>query len=42
VQVGAASFISPRASLDVLEGIVQFMKKEGLNDLSELIGVARR
>lgn len=41
VQVGAASFVSPRASLDVVTGIEQFMQQEGLNRLSEIIGVAR-
>lgn len=42
VQVGSASFSNPRASLDVLEGIEQFMQKEGINKLTELIGAARR
>ena len=42
IQVGTASFTNPRAPLDVLEGIEQFMKKEGINNLTELIGVARR
>ncbi len=42
VQVGTASFANPRAPLDILEGIEQFMKKEGINNLTELIGVARR
>ena len=42
IQVGAASFISPRAALDVIEGIEQFMQKEGINNLTELIGAARR
>ncbi len=41
VQVGTAGFNNPRAHLDVLEGIEQFMKKEGIDNLSELIGVAR-
>jgi len=41
IQVGSASFVNPRASLDVLEGIEQFMEKEGIADLSDLIGVAR-
>lgn len=41
VQVGTAGFTNPRAPLDVLEGIEQFMKKEGINNLSELIGAAR-
>jgi dihydroorotate dehydrogenase (NAD+) catalytic subunit len=42
IQVGSASFSNPRASLDVLEGIEQFMAKEGLKSLSELIGAAQR
>jgi dihydroorotate dehydrogenase (NAD+) catalytic subunit len=42
VQVGTASFTNPRAPLDVLEGIEQFMKKEGIDTLTDLIGVARR
>ena len=42
VQVGSASFLNPRASLDVLEGIEKFMEAEGIKDLKELIGAARR
>jgi len=41
VQVGTAQLAHPRALLDVLEGIEQFMRKEGIRELSELIGVAR-
>ena len=41
VQVGTASFTNPRAPLDVLEGIEQFMEKEGINRLTDLIGTAR-
>ena len=42
IQVGTASFTNPQAPLDVLEGIKQFMKKEGIKDITELIGIARR
>jgi dihydroorotate dehydrogenase (NAD+) catalytic subunit len=42
VQVGSATFSNPQASLDVLEGIEQFMQDEGIKSLSEIIGVARR
>jgi len=42
VQVGTASFANPYAPLDVLEGIVQFMEKEGIQDITEIIGVARK
>ena len=41
VQVGTAGFTDPRAPLDVLEGIERFMQEEGIEDISELIGVAR-
>ena len=41
VQVGTAGFNNPRAPLDVLEGIERFMKKEGVKNIAELIGVAR-
>ncbi len=40
IQVGTASFTNPRAPLDVLEGIEQFMSKERINNLAELIGSA--
>jgi len=42
VQVGTATLANPRAALDVLEGIEAFMKKEGFNNLTEIIGAARR
>ncbi|MBI2329612.1 MAG: dihydroorotate dehydrogenase [Chloroflexi bacterium] len=42
IQVGTASFTNPSAPLDVLEGIERFMKKEGINNLTELIGAAWR
>ncbi len=41
VQVGTAQFVNPRALLDVLEGIEEFMTREGVKDISELIGAAR-
>ncbi len=42
IQVGTAGFANPRAPLDVLEGIKQFMQKEGIKDLREIIGAAGR
>jgi len=41
IQVGTANLTSPRAALDVLEGIEQFMRDEGVGDITELVGVAR-
>lgn len=42
IQVGTAGFTNPRAPLDILEGIKQFMKEEGIKNLKEIIGAARR
>ncbi len=42
VQVGSASFANPHAPFDVLEGIEQFMAREGIKNISELVGAARR
>ncbi len=36
-----AGFADPGTALDVLEGIEQFIKKEGIKDIAELIGAAR-
>jgi dihydroorotate dehydrogenase (NAD+) catalytic subunit len=41
IQVGTAQLADPRALLKVLEGIEQFMHKEGVSEISHLIGTAR-
>ena len=41
IQIGTATFTTPRAPLDILEGIEQFMEKEGIKDIAELVGAAR-
>jgi dihydroorotate dehydrogenase (NAD+) catalytic subunit len=41
VQVGTATFVNPRAPLDVLEGLQRFMEERGIDDVRELIGAAR-
>ena len=41
VQVGTANFSNPQAPIEVLEGIEEFMDKEGVKDIAELIGVGR-
>ena len=41
VEVGSASFASPSAAIDVLEGIEAFMDEENIADVSAIIGVAR-
>ncbi|MHB1130829.1 MAG: dihydroorotate dehydrogenase [Chloroflexota bacterium] len=40
VQVGTASFANPRASLEVLDGISAYLRREGIADVRELVGAA--
>jgi dihydroorotate dehydrogenase (NAD+) catalytic subunit len=42
IQVGTANLTNPCAPLEVLEGIEEFLRKEGISSLAELIGAARR
>ena len=41
VQVGTATFRNPRAPLDVLEGLEEFMAEHDVEDVRELVGAAR-
>ena len=40
VQVGTATFLNPRAPLDVIEGLEAVMRSEGIEDVREIIGAA--
>ena len=40
VQIGTATFRNPRAALHVLEGVETWLKAEGVEDVSEVIGAA--
>jgi dihydroorotate dehydrogenase (NAD+) catalytic subunit len=40
VQVGTATFLNPRATLDALEGIERYLAQEGLHDINPLVGQA--
>jgi dihydroorotate dehydrogenase (NAD+) catalytic subunit len=42
IQVGTASFVDPRASVMILEGIENFMDSHGLSDIRDIIGVVNR
>lgn len=42
VQVGTANFANPRAPLDVMDGVEQFMQTEGIYRVNDIIGKARR
>jgi len=41
VQVGTATFLNPRAPLDVLEGLEAFLREHEFEDVHALIGVAQ-
>ena len=38
IQVGTANFMNPRASIEILNDIEHFMKKEKISDLKDIIG----
>jgi len=42
VQVGMGNFASPRAPLDVLEGIERFLVQQGIEHIAEITGSARQ
>lgn len=41
VQVGTANLSRPQAALEILEGLEEFVMKDGLSDISQIIGAAR-
>jgi dihydroorotate dehydrogenase (NAD+) catalytic subunit len=42
VEVGTATFVNPRAPLDVLEGLERYMAEHGVGEVSELVGAAHK
>ncbi len=42
VQVGTANLANPQAALDILDGIEQFMKREGVRSIKDISGIARK
>ncbi len=41
VQVGTASFVNPRAALDVLEGLEGYCREKGITSIADIIGAAQ-
>jgi len=41
VAVGTANFITPTASVDVIDGIIEYCETYGVNDVNELIGALK-
>lgn len=42
VQVGSGNFIKPNIMVDIIEGIEDFMKREGIKNIEEIKGIIRR
>lgn len=40
VQIGTVNFVNPIAGKEIIEGIEEFMKRQGIKDIKELIGIA--
>lgn len=38
VAVGTANFMNPQATVDVIDGIIDYCKEQGVNDVNDLIG----
>jgi len=38
VQVGTANFINPKATVEIIEGIERYLRKNKMNDINDLIG----
>jgi dihydroorotate dehydrogenase (NAD+) catalytic subunit len=42
IQVGSGNFVKPDICLDIIAGINNYMDIEGIKNLNEIIGIARR
>jgi dihydroorotate dehydrogenase (NAD+) catalytic subunit len=42
IQVGTASFIDPKASVKILEGIEQYLERKGFTDMRDIVGYINR
>ena len=42
VSVGTANFMNPTATIDTVAGIEAYMKQHGVEDINELVGLAKK
>ncbi|MCC7105416.1 MAG: dihydroorotate dehydrogenase [Chloroflexi bacterium] len=40
IQVGTATFVNPRAALDIVDGLERYLAEQGLEDITGLVGAA--
>jgi dihydroorotate dehydrogenase (NAD+) catalytic subunit len=38
IQVGTGNFLNPGATVEILDGIVTYLKKQGINDVEDIVG----
>ncbi len=38
IQVGTGNFLNPGATVEIIEGIVTYLKKQGINDVKDIVG----
>ena len=38
VAVGTVNFMNPQATVDVIDGIIDYCEEQGVNDVNDLIG----
>ena len=41
VSVGPANFYNPTATVDILQGVVEYMERKNINDINDIIGIVR-
>ena len=42
VEVGTVNFLDPKAPVKIIKGLVDFCKRKGIQNLSSVIGMAKR
>lgn len=40
IQIGTINFVNPHAGVEIIEGIEEFLRREGVEDIGEIIGAA--
>lgn len=40
IQIGSINFVNPRAGIEIVEGLESFLQREGIAEISELVGAA--
>jgi dihydroorotate dehydrogenase (NAD+) catalytic subunit len=38
IQVGTANFVNPQVTLEIISGLQDYLRKQGLTDINEIIG----